>query len=489
MVVQFEVGEGSAMPTDPHHTPTILQSSSSQPQKTHKPRKPTRKVTQVPQPSDPMKHVVDKAIHKELGDNLPSGSIENVADEAVHKEWGDNLFPRNYFRWHPKSQDTMGDTIAQTRSENVFKLSNDSLPAIDKDHSSTNLQSRVLDLEKTKTIQALEITSLKKKVKKLKKKQRLRTHKLKRLYKGMKINDIDADEDITLVNDQDDAEMLDVNDLHGEEVFIEKEVVDKEVSVAGKVNAASIATTISAGVTITTEEITLAQALVEIRTSKPKAKGIVLQEPRQEKEKRAGEDLTQESAKKKKVDDDKEIAELKQMMKIIPNEEEVAIDATPLAVKSPKIVDWKIYKEGKKSYYQIIRADGKFNMYMVFNQMLKKTSLEHFLLRTLFSLLCNHPLDNIIVEPNTCKDTLTQACWIEAKQEELNEFKRLRVWELISCLDKVMVITLKWIYKVKLDELGGILKNKARLVTRGYHQEDGIDFKESFGPVARLDAI
>nr|GFB63992.1 hypothetical protein [Tanacetum cinerariifolium] len=91
----------------------------------------------------------------------------------------------------------------------------------------------------------------------------------------------------------------------------------------------------------------------------------------QEKEKRAGEDLTQESAKKKKVDDDKEIAELKQMMKIIPNEEEVAIDATPLAVKSPKIVDWKIYKEGKKSYYQIIRADGKFNMYMVFNQMLK----------------------------------------------------------------------------------------------------------------------
>ncbi|GJX68415.1 retrovirus-related pol polyprotein from transposon TNT 1-94 [Tanacetum coccineum] len=52
-----------------------------------------------------------------------------------------------------------------------------------------------------------------------------------------------------------------------------------------------------------------------------------------------------------------------------------------------------------------------------------------------------------------------------------------------------MVITLKWIYKVKLDELGGILKNKARLVARGYHQEEGIDFEESFAPVARLDAI
>nr|GEU64628.1 copia protein [Tanacetum cinerariifolium] len=55
--------------------------------------------------------------------------------------------------------------------------------------------------------------------------------------------------------------------------------------------------------------------------------------------------------------------------------------------------------------------------------------------------------------------------------------------------NKVMVITLKWIYKVKLDELGGILKNKARLVSRGYRQEEGIDFEESFAPVARLEAI
>ncbi|GKF88157.1 retrovirus-related pol polyprotein from transposon TNT 1-94, partial [Tanacetum coccineum] len=51
------------------------------------------------------------------------------------------------------------------------------------------------------------------------------------------------------------------------------------------------------------------------------------------------------------------------------------------------------------------------------------------------------------------------------------------------------VITLKWIYKVKLDELGGILKNKARLVARGYRPEEGIDFEESFAPVARLEAI
>ncbi|GKE31786.1 retrovirus-related pol polyprotein from transposon TNT 1-94 [Tanacetum coccineum] len=61
--------------------------------------------------------------------------------------------------------------------------------------------------------------------------------------------------------------------------------------------------------------------------------------------------------------------------------------------------------------------------------------------------------------------------------------------ELIPRPDKVMVITLKWIYKVKLDEMGGILKNKARLVARGYCQEEAINFEESFAPVARLDVI
>ncbi|GKD84563.1 retrovirus-related pol polyprotein from transposon TNT 1-94, partial [Tanacetum coccineum] len=93
------------------------------------------------------------------------------------------------------------------------------------------------------------------------------------------------------------------------------------------------------------------------------------------------------------------------------------------------------------------------------------------------------------VEPKTYKDALTQSCWIEAIQEELHEFEHLEVWELILRPNKVIVITLKWIYKVKLDELGGILKNKARFVARGYRREEGIDFEESFAPVARLEAV
>ncbi|GJW34862.1 retrovirus-related pol polyprotein from transposon TNT 1-94 [Tanacetum coccineum] len=105
------------------------------------------------------------------------------------------------------------------------------------------------------------------------------------------------------------------------------------------------------------------------------------------------------------------------------------------------------------------------------------------------ALFCYYDAFLTAVEPKTYKDALTQSCWIEAMQEELNEFERLEVWELVPRPDKVMVITLKWIYKVKLDELGGILKNKARLVARGYRQEEGIDFEESFAPVARLEAI
>ncbi|GJZ06760.1 retrovirus-related pol polyprotein from transposon TNT 1-94 [Tanacetum coccineum] len=80
------------------------------------------------------------------------------------------------------------------------------------------------------------------------------------------------------------------------------------------------------------------------------------------------------------------------------------------------------------------------------------------------ALFCYYDAFLTSVEPKTYKDALTQSCWIEAMQEELHEFERLEVWELVPRLDKVMVIILKWIYKVKLDELGGILKNKARLV-------------------------
>ncbi|GKA36013.1 retrovirus-related pol polyprotein from transposon TNT 1-94 [Tanacetum coccineum] len=93
------------------------------------------------------------------------------------------------------------------------------------------------------------------------------------------------------------------------------------------------------------------------------------------------------------------------------------------------------------------------------------------------------------VEPKNVKTVMDEACWFEAMQEEIYEFDRLQAWELVPKPDYVMIIALKWIYKVKLDEYGDVLKNKVRLVAKGYRQEEGIDFEESFEPVARIEAI
>ncbi|GJR60941.1 retrovirus-related pol polyprotein from transposon TNT 1-94 [Tanacetum coccineum] len=93
------------------------------------------------------------------------------------------------------------------------------------------------------------------------------------------------------------------------------------------------------------------------------------------------------------------------------------------------------------------------------------------------------------VEPKNFKQVMTKPSWIDAMQEEIHEFERLEVWELVPCLDNVFLIKLKWIYKVKTDEFGGVLKNKAKLVAQGFRQEKGINFEESFAPVARIESI
>nr|GEY26226.1 hypothetical protein [Tanacetum cinerariifolium] len=93
------------------------------------------------------------------------------------------------------------------------------------------------------------------------------------------------------------------------------------------------------------------------------------------------------------------------------------------------------------------------------------------------------------IEPKNFKSTIIEDCWFQAMQDEIHEFDRLQVWELVPQPDCVMITTLKWIYKVKLDEYGDVLKNKAWLVAKGYRQEEGIDFEESFAPVAHIEAI
>ncbi|GKB07799.1 hypothetical protein Tco_0836083 [Tanacetum coccineum] len=309
MVVQnqVEMGEGSAIPTDPHHTPTIIQPSTS-PQKKQRSRRPKRKDTEVPQPSGPTTNIADEAVYEERDDSLEraattatsldakkdNGNINKTQSKATPNE-PSSLGTSS--GGGPRRQETTRDIIAQTRFENVSKLFNDPLLARGntlrngKDRLKlqelmelcTNLQNRVIDLEKTKTAQAQEITSLKLRVKKLEKKGGSRAHKLKRLYKvgrsarivssneaslgdpedaskqGRKINDIDKDAEITLVDETrgryGDDIMFDVSDLTGEEVFVlEQGVSDKDVN-------------------LSVDEVTLSQALAALKSAKVQEKG------------------------------------------------------------------------------------------------------------------------------------------------------------------------------------------------------------------------
>ncbi|GKA93299.1 retrovirus-related pol polyprotein from transposon TNT 1-94 [Tanacetum coccineum] len=93
------------------------------------------------------------------------------------------------------------------------------------------------------------------------------------------------------------------------------------------------------------------------------------------------------------------------------------------------------------------------------------------------------------MEPKNVKEAMTDPARIELMQEELLQFKRLDVWVLAPPPDNIKPLTLKWLFKNKHDEENTVIRNKTRLVMRGYRQEEGIDFEESFAPVARMEAI
>ncbi|GJW49134.1 retrovirus-related pol polyprotein from transposon TNT 1-94 [Tanacetum coccineum] len=103
--------------------------------------------------------------------------------------------------------------------------------------------------------------------------------------------------------------------------------------------------------------------------------------------------------------------------------------------------------------------------------------------------MCMFALTVSTAEPKNIKEAMADSAWIEAMQEELHQFDRLQVWELIDKPFGKNVIKLKWLWKNKKDEDQTVIRNKARLVAKGYAQEEGIDFEESFAPVARLEAV
>ncbi|GJY48608.1 putative ribonuclease H-like domain-containing protein [Tanacetum coccineum] len=269
---QEEMGEGSTNPTDPHHTPTIIQTSTSQPQKKQKPRKPKRKDTKVPQPSGPIDNVMRLSMRrwmtvwKELPLLLLAWMQSRIVVTSIRPNPRQHLM--NQVPWElvqvvvPGAKKQWGILLPKLGLRMYLKL-----PMI---HCSQE------------------------RVKRLEKKGGSRTHGLKRVYKvglsrrvessdeeGLgeedaskqgRNDDIDANEDIYLVNVHSDKDMFRVNDLEGDEVIVETEV-DHEVVVETEVA--------SKDVNLSVDEVTLAQALAALKSAKPKADKVMLQEPEQ----------------------------------------------------------------------------------------------------------------------------------------------------------------------------------------------------------------
>ncbi|GKC09907.1 hypothetical protein Tco_1001517 [Tanacetum coccineum] len=289
MMVQANQKEGvdSDIPTDSQQTPITTQPSTSKPQKNQS-RRNYRKDIEVSQ---------------------SIASTEPMTDKETNEE----SVPKHSYDPSESSEDSM----------QLHELMN----------LCTKLSDRVLALETTKTTQALEIASLKRRVKKLEKKASKRTHKFKILYRvgttrrvessndeglgaqedaskqGRSIEGIDKDAEVSLVDEtqgrSDDAEMFDTNALIGDEVFVEKDMTEKEHDVSPKeVSAAETLTTVGIKIlvssvapsttavsppVITKVEITLAQTLAELKSAKskavttapstiPKAKGIIFRD-------------------------------------------------------------------------------------------------------------------------------------------------------------------------------------------------------------------
>ncbi|GJZ40724.1 retrovirus-related pol polyprotein from transposon TNT 1-94 [Tanacetum coccineum] len=93
------------------------------------------------------------------------------------------------------------------------------------------------------------------------------------------------------------------------------------------------------------------------------------------------------------------------------------------------------------------------------------------------------------IEPKNINEALKDENWVMAMQEELNQFKTNDVWELVPNPMDMTIIGTKWVYRNKLDENGVVTRNKARLVAQGYNQQEGIDYDETYAPVARLESI
>lgn len=92
-------------------------------------------------------------------------------------------------------------------------------------------------------------------------------------------------------------------------------------------------------------------------------------------------------------------------------------------------------------------------------------------------------------EPANVEQALEETCWKDAMRAELEAIVQNNTWEFSELPKDHKAIGLKWVFKVKRDPAGNIVKHKARLVVKGYAQVHGVDYDEVFAPVARMETV
>ncbi|GJX15220.1 hypothetical protein Tco_0206978 [Tanacetum coccineum] len=433
------MGEDSVIPTDSHHIPIITEPLTSQPQKKQKPRKPKRKDTEVPQPSGPINEAINeehvsKHSHvpllsgedsiqlKELMDfytklqqrvlDLKNTKIAQAQEISSLKLRVKKLEKKGGSRTHKlmrlykvglsakvisSEEESLGEEDASKQGRKIHDIDANKDITLENVHDAEMFD--VNDLHGDEVFVEKEVH-----VKEVSVVGEVNAARIATTVSAAIITEVDMTLDQVLaelksakpkfkVQDKGKGIMVEeplkmkkkdqISFYQQEAIRLQAEFDEDERRVREK-DEANIALTkewndIQTKIETEYELAQRLQAMVQEELTKAKAKVI------EGSSKRAGDELEQEATKNQKIDDDQETAELQSMMEVIPNEEEVAVDAIPLAIKPPSIVDWKIIKEGNISYYQIIRADGSLKMYSSMIQMLKSFDREY--LETLWKLV------------------------------------------------------------------------------------------------------
>ncbi|GKB36553.1 hypothetical protein Tco_0881495 [Tanacetum coccineum] len=356
---QEEMGEGSAMPTDPHYT-SIIQPLTSQPHKKQSRRK-QRKDTKIPQSSGPTEPIADEAANEE---NVPTQSndppLSRTTKTAQAKE-NASLKKRVKKLERKRKSKTPG-------MKRLFKVGRSAQVTSSEDKDVFNGEEVFVAEQKITLAQALaELRSAKPKIVVQEPVQSTTTIAPSTIPKAKSItfrDPTEEEEQARLAREK--AEKVKEANISWDNVqamieadrkkhFAALRAQEKRNKPSTKVQKKSTMSTYLKHMAGYKQSQLKNKSFAEIQKLFDKAMTRMAQESSL---KRAGDKLEQEKEKKQKIDDDQEEVEMKKLIKVVPDEEEIAIHAIPLATKPPSIVDWKIVKEGKISLFQIIRANG-----------------------------------------------------------------------------------------------------------------------------------